>query len=216
MDKRFMVLLGIVVLGLGALFVFAGDKNDVTDTSTGGTGTVSNHSIGANSKNIEIIEYADFQCPACSAYFPVTKAIQEKYKNDIKWTFRHFPLEQLHQNARSSSRAAEAAGLQGKFFEMHDKLFENTEYWASMADARSIFQGYAKDLNLDMAKFDADYASETVNSTINADKAEGTSKGVTGTPTFFINGQKMSGEEIESFEAFSARIDEAIKSSSGN
>lgn len=214
MDNRFLVVLGVVILSLGGLFILTSSKSSAP--STGGGGSVSSHSVGGNAKNVEVIEYADFQCPACSLFHPVTKQLQEKYKNDIKWTFRHFPLEQLHQNARAAHRAAEAAGLQGKFFEMHDQLFSQQSAWESIPDPRGVFKNYAEQLGLDVAKYDADYASEAVNSTINADKNEGTQKGVEGTPTFFINGKKMNNQDIDSFEKFSAQIDEAIKTSTTN
>lgn len=214
MDRRFLVILGVVILALGGIFVIS-SKNSPSSGNTGGTGTVSNHSVGGNAKNVEVVEYADFQCPACSAFHTITKQVQQKYANDIKWTFRHFPLEQIHQNARAASRAAEAAGLQGKFFEMYDLLFEQQSAWENAPDAKSVFQGYARQLGLDISKFDTDYASEGVNSTINADKNEGTNKGVEGTPTFFIAGVKMSNSDLQSVDAFSAEIDKAIKNAAG-
>lgn len=214
-DKRFLIILGVVIVAFVGIFFFSNSGSESSNTS-GTSGTTSNHSIGNNSKNVEVAVYGDFECPACGSFYPVEKQIIETYKDDIKFVFRHFPLDSIHPNARAASRAAEAAGLQGKFFEMHDLLYENQQQWSSRVttNPQSIFENYAKELGLDIAKYNADYAAETTNSTINADKQSGSQTGVTGTPTYFINGQKMNNSDIGSFELFSKKIDEAIAASS--
>jgi protein-disulfide isomerase len=204
MDKRFVIILVGVILVFVGIFLFS--QND-----SGTVGAVSNNSKGNLSSSVEVIEYADFQCPACGQFFPIISAVQEKYKDTVKFTFRHFPIDTIHPNARSASRAAEAAGLQGKFFEMHDLLFENQNTWSTVSDPIPTYNDYATQLKLDMAKFEADFASETTNATINADRSEGAQKGVEGTPTFFLNGQKLNNEDINSIETFSQKIDEALQ-----
>jgi len=203
--------MGIVLVAFVGIFFFSNSGSDTTNNS-GTSGTTSNHTTGNNSKNVEVVVYGDFECPACGSFFPVEKQIIDTYKDDIKFVFRHFPLDSIHPNARAASRAAEAAGLQGKFFEMHDLLYENQQQWSSRVttNPQCIFENYSKELGLDIAKYNADYAAETTNSTINADKQSGSQAGVSGTPTYFINGQKMDNGDIGSFELFSQKINEAI------
>lgn len=218
MDRKFLIILGVVIVALFGLFFFTGNKNDSANTSqTSNNATVSNHSIGGNKKNVELLVYGDFQCPVCSQFYAVEKQIMEAYGDDIKFTFRHFPLDTIHPNARGASRAAEAAGKQGKFFEMHDLLYENQEAWSGSSNAKTIFDQYAKQIGLDINKFSEDYASELTNSTINADRNEGNSKGVEGTPTYFINGRKLDNTELSSVESFKKVIEaEIAKAKSSN
>lgn len=210
MDKKFLVILAVALVGLFGLFYFTTDKNKTNTASTSSNATVSNHSIGKNSKNVELLVYGDFQCPVCGEFYTVEKAVVEKYQNEIKFTFRHFPLDTIHPNARAAHRAAEAAGKQNKFFEMYDLIYQNQKVWSDSANPKPIFDSYAQQIGLKADQFSSDYASEIVNSTINADKAEGTAKQVQGTPTFYINGTKIDNGQLSSVEAFSKVIDEYI------
>lgn len=106
---------------------------------------------GNESSKVALIEYSDFQCPACAANYNLVKYLEGKYFSDIKFVYRHFPLQQ-HAQAIPAARAAEAAGAQGKFWEMHDKLFENQDKWADTTTAKDIFKGYAEELGLDMER----------------------------------------------------------------
>lgn len=216
MDKRFIVILVVVVLGLAGIFIIGKNKSNSSAKDSGSVtvGSTSNHTKGGNTKNVSVLVYGDFQCPVCGQFYPVEKAVIDKFQNDISFTFMHFPLEQIHPNARSSARAAEAAGMQGKFFEMHDLLYENQQAWSASGDALTIFTSYAQQLGLDTEKFKIDFASEAVNGTINADLKNGNSKGVSGTPTYYINGQKLDNGDISSVDKFSAKIQAAIDSSS--
>lgn len=206
MDKRFIAILAVLVLGLGAIFII-GKNTDKSNTSNQNGGTVSSHTIQAtstdpNAKKVALLVYGDFQCPICSQYYNIEKQLLQKYPNNIDFTFRHFPLDSIHQNARAASRAAEAAGLQGKFFEMHDLLYQNQSAWSTASDPLTIYTSYAEQLGLDTNKFKTDFASETVNNTINADLNEGNSKNVSGTPTYFINGREINIKELGSYENF--------------
>ena len=142
----------------------------------------------------------------------------DKYKDDIAFTFRHFPIDTIHPNARAAARAAEAAGAQGKFFEMHDLLYQTQSQWSSQVttNPQPIFENFAKEIGLDINKYTIDYASDTTNSTINADKQEGNNKGVNGTPTYFINGVKIDNGQITSVEGFSKVIEDAISGANQN
>jgi protein-disulfide isomerase len=143
---------------------------------------------GAKTGKVTVVEFGDFQCPACGAAHPVVKQISEEYKEDVTFVFRHFPLS-FHKNAIKAALAAEAAGAQGKFFEMHDLIFDNQSEWSESNDAEELFQKYAEELSLDMEKYQADFKNKTGESKINKDRADGNAAGVSSTPTFFINGK---------------------------
>ncbi len=210
MDKKFLIVLGVAILALGGIFVFSNNKSS-NNNSTATASSVTNHSTGNLNSKVEILEYGDFQCPACGQFFPLVNAVKAQYKDTVKFTFRHFPLDSIHKNARAGSRAAEAAGQQGKFFEMHDLLYQNQNAWVDSSDPLTIFAGYAQQLGLDVNAFKIYYASEAANSSINADLQEGQKKGVSGTPTFFIAGKQVNNNDLSTLEKFSAQIDAALK-----
>lgn len=211
MDKRFLGILVAVVLALGGVFWLTRDKSQ-TSTSNTSSGKVqpSNHTLGEGKSGVTFVEYADFQCPACGAYHPILQEVKEKYKDQVTFQFRSFPLVQIHQNARAAHRAAEAAAKQNKFWEMHDLLYENQQVWSEQSDPKSTFEGFAKQLGLDTQKYNQDFASDQVNDVINADFNEGSKLGVNSTPTFFLNGQKVS-DAPKDVDGFSKLLDEAIK-----
>lgn len=207
MNKRLvMIIVGIVVVVGGFIFITRPRANAPSSANA----SPSNHVMGANTKNVTLIEYGDYQCPACGQYYPVVKQVTDKYQNDILFQFRNFPLESIHKNARAGARAAEAADLQGKYWEMHDQLYENQNTWAGSSDPLSFFEGYAKAVGItDMAKFDSDYKSASVNAVINADLKEGQAIGANSTPTFVLDGTKVT-DNPHSVEAFYKLIDDAI------
>lgn len=137
---------------------------------------------------VVLTEYSDFQCPACSLYFPLIKKVSEEFKN-LTVVYRHFPLPQ-HKNARPAAQAAEAAGKQGKFWEMHDMLFENQKAWSESNKAEEIFISYAEKLGLDIQKYKQDFDSSETKTKLTADYQSGVSE-INGTPTLFINNQKI-------------------------
>jgi protein-disulfide isomerase len=206
LDKRFLVVLSIIILALGGLFIYTRSQNDDSNNNAG----VSNHVRDNSASGVTLTVYGDFQCSVCKPFYYLEKQVLEQYPGQIVMTFRHFPLDSIHPNARAASRAAEAAGLQDKFFEMHDMLYENQDSWSSASQTQSIFESYAAALGLDVTQFRADFASATVNDTINADKAEGERLGVDGTPTFFLNGEKLNNSDVSTAETFSAKIEAAL------
>jgi protein-disulfide isomerase len=209
-NRFFIILLVVIAVIFGVFFVTKNDKSDNGQTS--GSAQASNHTDGAGTSGVTLIEYGDFQCPACKAYYPVVKEIKQKYGDKITFQFRNFPLNS-HVNARQAHRAAEAAAAQGKFWEMHDLLYENQDAWASEADPTNVFVGLANALKLDIEKFNTDLRSSAVNDIINADIAEGNKVPATATPTFVLNGTKLDPNPT-SIEEFMAKIDEAIASKS--
>lgn len=206
MNKVGWIIFGLVaVLILGGLVVWARITNppiDVTSIENNSivaasdqNGNIGDHVKGSDKNEILFIEYGDFQCPSCGGAYPNVKTLLDEYGEDVTFVFRNFPLTSMHPNALAAAASAEAAGLQGKFWEMHDLLFENQSDWtnANTEQRTVIFRGYASALALDMEKFDVDLASKNVTQKINFDMALGKSAGTTATPTFFLNGAKVEG-----------------------
>jgi protein-disulfide isomerase len=205
LNNRFLwiIVAGIALFG-GLVFI---NKKDAKTTSTSNV-SPSSHIVGAGNKKVTLIEYGDFECPACGQYFPIIQELKKKYGDDITFQFRHFPLVNIHPNAMAAHRAAEAAGKQGRFFEMHDALYLQQQNWKSSTSPASIFEGYAQQLKLDMDNYRLDVASAETNAVINADIEEGKKAGANGTPTFVLNGKRLE-ENPRGVEDFSKLIDEA-------
>lgn len=132
-------------------------------------------------------EYGDYQCPPCGVLYPELKQIEHEYGNQVQIVFHHFPLMTMHKNALAAAHAAEAARNQNKFWELHDRLYRNQSAWVDQVDPRPIFISYARELGLNVEQFRADMESNQVNQRISADIQRGTSLGVTGTPTVFLD-----------------------------
>lgn len=165
------------------------------------------HTKGSATPKMTLVEYSDFQCPACGNVYPMLEEMFAKYKDRISFTYRHFPLAQ-HKNALSSAYASEAAGTQGKFWEMADMLFKNQSEWSESVTAQIIFEGYAQKLGLDIAQFKSDMKSDAVKAKVERDRKSGRLSNIDHTPTFFING-KLS-DNPSSKEELKALIEYAI------
>lgn len=140
---------------------------------------------------VTIEEYGDYQCPPCGQLYPELKKIEAEYGSNLRVVFKHLPLTQIHKNALGAAKAAEAAGRQNRFWEMHDRLYLTQKTWADEADARPVFLGYARDLGLDMARFTRDMDSREVEERIAADAKQAQAQGITGTPTLLIEGNQL-------------------------
>lgn len=138
-----------------------------------------------------LVEYSDFQCPACGMYYPLVKQLKEELGDKLQVVYKHFPLQQVHKNANLAARASEAALNQNKFWEMHDILFERQKEWSDSSQALSLFTAYALELGLNKEIFLDDIDKNSVYDKVNADYQEGVRLGVGGTPTFFLNGEKI-------------------------
>jgi len=145
---------------------------------------------GNANATVKIVEFADFQCPACGVAHPIVKNIIEKNQDKVYFVYRHYPLSS-HRNAKLAAQASEAAGVQEKFWQMYDMIFENQKEWSDSSNAKEIFETYAQKLGLDVTKFKEDF--DKTKSVIEQDYADGNQVGVDSTPTFFINGQKNAG-----------------------
>jgi protein-disulfide isomerase len=132
---------------------------------------------------VTLVEYGDYQCPHCGRAYPIVKEVQRQLGAQLRFVFRNFPLNQIHPNAQHAAEAAEAAGVQGRFWEMHDMLFENQH---ALLDGN--LQDYATAIGLDRERFDSDLAGHVHAARVRKDFLSGVKSGVNGTPTFFING----------------------------
>ncbi len=149
---------------------------------------------GNKEAQITVIEYSDFECPACVAYAPVVRDLLLGYGDEVRFVSRSFPLPQ-HRLARVASYAAEAAGLQGKFYEMSDVLNEKKDEWNLENDPTNNFKGYAVSLGLDVSKFEADMESEIVKNKVDRDERNAYELQLFATPSFFVDGKFVSGIE---------------------
>ncbi|MBI2436813.1 MAG: thioredoxin domain-containing protein [Candidatus Magasanikbacteria bacterium] len=139
---------------------------------------------------VVLVEYSDFQCPFCAQIYPIVKQLSSKFSpEDLGVVYRHYPLIQIHANAELAAQAAEAAGLQGKFWEMHDAIFNTQSTWSTLDTVEDFFISLANSIGLDTEKFKIDLNSSEVQNKVKRDVSSGNKSGVQGTPTFFINGQ---------------------------
>src|SRR5699024_4868154 len=143
-----------------------------------------------SSAQIVMIEYADFQCPTCATFYPIVEKLKEHYGDQLVVKFRYFPLNS-HRYSQLAARAAQSARNQGKFLEMKRLLFTNQQNWASSSNPQAIFVDYAEQIGLDVQQFKEDLNAAETQRIVMEQKKEGIAKGVRGTPSFFINGEKM-------------------------
>jgi protein-disulfide isomerase len=209
MSKRFWIILALIIAAFASFLWLSGDKESTkSDVPTSQTAPV-RHVTGKQNAAVTLVEYSDFQCPACGVYYPVVEQIVEKYKDRISFDYRHYPLVAIHPNAFAAARASEAAGKQDKFWEMYRLLFANQSSWSESNAAQSTFEKYARQLQLDMGRYKADFASSKTNSAINASIREFNETGLPkSTPTFLLNGKKIQPRDAKDF---SRLIDEQLK-----
>lgn len=205
----FSATLVVVIVAIGAYQVATGPRTELArkDGTLSLAIDQSDHTKGSKTPKVTFVEYSDLQCPACGAYYPRFEEMFAEHKDSISFTYRHFPLPQ-HKNALSSAYATEAAGKQGKFWEMVDLIFKNQSEWSESATASVIFEGYAEKLGLDVALYKNDASSDAVKAKVDRDQKSGKLSAVDHTPTFFING-KMS-DNPRSTEDIKVLIENAI------
>ncbi|MEX1651781.1 thioredoxin domain-containing protein [Streptomyces pseudovenezuelae] len=160
---------------------------------------------------LTVVEFLDFECEACGAYYPVVERLREEYGDRVTFVARYFPMPG-HRNGELAARTAEAAARQGKFEEMYSKLFTTQKEWGESQDwKQDVFRGYAKQLGLDMERFDADLADPRVAGRVQDDQRDGLGLDVQGTPTFFVDGAKI--QPPGSYEEFKQLIEERLAAS---
>lgn len=205
----FIVLVLLVAGGIGALSYLGSKPTDTPSTTSSSASAIAANDWVAGNKEAEVIlvEYSDFQCPACAAYHPFAKQLVQELGNDFAFIYRHFPLKQ-HKHAELAAYAAEAAGNQGKFWEMNAMIFEHQNDWSDINNARDIFLGYADSLGLDRARLEKDIDSDVIADKVSESYNTGSKLRIAGTPTFFLNGKKL--EALRSYEEFKKLIQDEI------
>ena len=200
----FIVIIGLIVWGMIAASQKA--SREKASLPLPNQVTSSDWTRGNASSTVILVEYSDFQCPACAAYFPMVEKLFKENANNMLFIYRHFPLTQ-HANAIPAAQAAEAAGKQGKFWEMYEMIFSTHDEWENSKDVKKIFSDYAVELGLNMTQYSEDFESKVTLDKIDSDLKSGMMAGVNSTPTFYLNGEKI--QTPESYEDFKKLIDDA-------
>ena len=220
MEARGWIIFAIITaLTLGGLvFMSTQNKIDVSEFDSNSiivanekNGEIADHEYGAKAAEAAVViyEYGDFQCPGCAGAYERTKNIVDRYPDHVSLVFRNLPLTQIHPNALAAASVAEAAGLQGRYWEMHGLLFENQTLWASASSSErgAIFEQYARDLALNIDKFKEDVASEAINKKIRFDQAIYRQLDRDpSTPTFVIDGEVLDSADVANEDSFDALV----------
>src|SRR5436305_14107980 len=207
---------GLAALGSGAMLYQAKrphlrpipENKGLPETA----GAESPHIRGNPNAPVTLEEFGDFQCPPCSSFATFTEQLLKEYDSRLRIVFRNFPLP-AHEHAREAALAAEAAGFQGKFWEMHDTLYREQSSWSKAPNARELFESYAGTLGLNMDQFKKDMDSDKARERVDSDHALGDSLGVKVTPTLFINNRPVEPQE-KNPEGVRAAINAALNGKS--
>ena len=186
-----VVTLG-VLLGMGGLLWQFGNTAEKPIVDIAGE---MRYRIGSG--GVILVEFSDFQCPGCQAVQAPLKQILAKYSGKMQFVYRDFPLTNIHKNAQIAAQVAEAAYQQGKFWEMHDKLFETQKEWSGLTDPREKFGVYAAELGVEKDKFETDMESQVTKDVVSVDILAATRYRISGTPTFYVNGGKTEFGQLE-------------------
>jgi len=197
-ETKVLAGIGVITVGILTAGIFLLSKPVPTDLS--GARQVNSEILvksdssqtGPTNAKVTLVEFGDFQCPACAQTQPVVNKLKEEYKGKVNFVFRHYPLPQ-HKNAVIAAQAAESAGEQKKFWEMHDALYENLSEWAEVEKPLNIFIKYARELSLNADQFKKSVESEKFKSKVLKDEQDGGAAQIRYTPTFFINGRIIEG-----------------------
>ena len=210
----FLIILAVLGVALGSAWYLKRAASSTPGTaSTGGPsvpsasskpinstitapGAEPPHTLGPPTASVTIEEFGDFECPPCGQFHPILNTMHHEFGDRLRIIFREYPLVPTHQHALYAASAAEAAALQGKFWEMHHKLYENQKTWHEAFDVRPIFDDYAKQIGLDLERFKRDINSDGVARRITEDGKRGRSLNLKGTPTVFMNGRELPFETI--------------------
>lgn len=206
--KNFTIwgIIGAVLISGVSGIVFYAAKGGLSGTGNGNTSLLAlaanDWTLGNKEAKTVLIEYSDFQCPACAMYSPIVEKLSKDYENNLTIIYRHFPLPQ-HKNAKIAAYSAEAAGKQGKFWETALKIFEGQKNWseAEANEAKEYFKKIAAELSLNMEQFENDMNNnDEIKKSVDDDYISGTALRVNATPTFFLNGKKITPRNYEDFK----------------
>src|SRR6266576_5476766 len=206
-----VVVVALATFGSGTMLYRAKRpqvKNIPESQSVSARSDASAHVRGNPSAPVTLEEFADFQCPPCGQLAPFAEELLREYDSRLRLVFRNFPLP-AHEHAREAALAAEAAGLQGRFWEMHDVLYREQAVWSKTPNPRELFESYAGTIGLNLEQFKKDIDSEKAKERVDSDHARGESLGITMTPTLYINNQPVEGRD-KSPEGVRAAINAAL------
>ena len=203
MSRNAWIIFGAMIVAIvgGLVLMSRQDKIDLTNVdvskiqeASASSGNIADRVFGKKDSPVVFIEYADYQCSGCAASFETIKELSEKYKDKVAFVFRSFPIVSYHPNAMIAASSAEAAGLQNKFWEMHDRIFQDQDLWSNLSGSERLdyFVNAATDLGLDIDKFKHDLESESVSKKVNFDRNLGEKANVTATPSFYLNNKEIS------------------------
>lgn len=202
------IIIALIIALLGGAFWYADKASEQANVGIEITDKIK----GNPEASVVVVEYSDFQCPACSQAAPVVADMLDQYGADVRFEYRHFPLLTIHPLALPAAKAAEAAGQQGKFFEMHDLLFDNQSAWSTAPNPTAFFMRYAEELELDTSQFKRQMGATVIEEHIRNQFNEARDLGFTGTPTFTLNGERMT---FTSYQDFLDQIAAAISGDTG-
>jgi protein-disulfide isomerase len=197
MKNPWVVIGVIVVVLIGGSVWYSGTVSESYNEGI----TIAPKITGNENATVTLVEYSDFQCPACGQFHPVVKEVLAEYGDQIKFEYKHFPLIQIHPFAQPAAYAAEAAGQQGKFFEYVDLLFANQAEWSKSTTPAAFFTKYAEELGLDMDQFIRQQRAPMIKDHVRSQFDEARGLDLTGTPSFYLNGEKMNLSTIDDFKA---------------
>ena len=211
MNQKLLVGIGVALAVFIGVLIWLAQKDAQTSDkgntpSANLTPTETDHIKGNPDALVTLLEFSDFQCPACGAYHPLIKQLEKDYPDSLRFVYRHYPLVSIHKNATAAAKATEAAARQGQFWEMHDLLFEKQKEWSSSSNPEEeFFIPYAVTLNIDVEKFRNDMNDSAIDTKIRRDVASGDSINLRGTPTFVLDGTVL--DSPQSLNEFKTLID---------
>lgn len=213
MSKSFIIITTLAVLALVGIFVVLNpDQPSQTSQNQPPEEVLAiqpdDHVAGNAEAAVVLVEYGDFQCPACAAAHPLVSQLKAELGDQVAIVWRHFPLTAIHPNALSAARATEAAGRQGKFWEMHDILFERQDEWSNASGAKSLFEDYARELGLNPEQFTNDTNDPATSERVERDLDSAQQLAVRSTPTFFLNGQLI--QNPANYQQLKSQVEAAL------
>jgi hypothetical protein len=208
MTSKTWIIFSVLCIGIlgGLIAISQGEKINVEDVELSSvhaaskdSGNIADHVSGNANSKVMLIEYGDYQCPGCESAYTVIKQVTDKYRKEIGFIFRNYPLTSIHPNALAAASASEAAGLQGKYWEMHDRLYSDQSSWKDLSGAArtDYFMSSAKSLGINGAQFEAALDSPEVSKKINFDIALGKKANISGTPTFYVNDKNVGDQYVK-------------------
>lgn len=211
--KKIGIWIGVIILIFAAIFGLAMFVNSPSNTNSKSELTVPikadlEFSRGNPKSKVTLIEYGDFQCPACAQYEPIINQLLSEEGRKLHFVYRYFPLSNVHKNAKISAQAGFAANIQGKFWEISNKLYENQTEWSESTNARDLFANYAKDLGINVEQFKTEMDSPPAAKFVSDSEAAAISLGLNSTPSFFLNGKLIN---PAGFDDFKKLIDDASR-----